>query len=604
MGFDFSGWVTRNNIRCSDGRVISQDAFAHCDNMAVPLIWNHQHSSVDNVLGSIILENREDGVYGYGTFNHTDSGRMAKELVRHGDVDALSIYANGLEQSGSSVTYGNIREVSLVVSGANPGAYIDYVDMAHSESGLGNSEAWISFIGYDDLVIAHSDEGDDNMSRSIMDRYDELDEETQELVNDIVDYATSDDDDDDAYYEEEYEEEYDDDEPVYDDDEDDDFDPEYEEEYDDEDDEDYEDEYEEEDGMRHNAFDYDDYEEDNYLSHGDVEAIFNDAKSCGSLKESFLAHAADYGIDGIEWLFPEVHNLNPTPEFIKRDTNWVDKVFGGAHKTPFSKVKSVFADITEDEARAKGYIKGNYKKEEVFTLLKRQTGPTTIYKKQKMDRDDMVDLGNFAIVSWLKTEMRMMLNEEIARAMLLGDGRNPSSDDKIKEDCIRPIWKDEDLFTVKAEIAVTAADTAAQKTKKIIDGIIKSRKNYKGTGSPTFFTTEDFVTECLLLEDGIGHKLYKSVNDICTALRVKEIVTVEVMEGLSRMVDSKKLDLVGIYVNMADYNLGADQGGAINMFDDFDIDYNQQKYLIETRCSGALVKPFSAVAVETTVSAS
>lgn len=583
--FDFEGWVTRSGIKCSDGRTILPDAFKHCDGRTVPLVWNHQHNSVDNVLGRVKLENRGNGVYGYASFNNTEQGDVARELVQHGDVTALSIYANGLRQSNNAVLHGEIREVSLVLAGANPGAHISYVDMAHSESGNENEEAVISFVGpFDELK--HSDdadysdddydeneddedynEGEEDMGEEIMhadggkktikEIFDTLTDEQKNAVYAIVGMTLGDEDDENGGNED----------------------------------------------MKHNVFDSD-TQNDNSLMHAAEGAIIGDAKKYGSMKESYLAHAEEYGIDGIEWLFPEVHNMNPTPEFIKRETGWVDKVFGGAHKVPWSRIKSVFADITEDEARAKGYIKGKYKKEEVFSLLKRTTQPTTIYKKQKMDRDDIIDLGSFDAVSWLKTEMRMMLNEEIARAILIGDGRLASSDDKINEDCIRPIYKDVDLFSVKCPIAVLAADDASAKTKKIINGIIRSRKQYKGSGNPTFFTTEDFITECLLLEDGIGHKLYKSVDELRVALRVSSIETVEVMEGVSREVGEKTRDLVGIIVNMNDYNVGADKGGAVNMFDDFDIDYNQQKYLIETRCSGSLVKPFSALVIETEESAS
>lgn len=576
--FDFEGWVTRSGIKCSDGRTILPDAFKHCDGRTVPLVWNHQHDSVDNVLGRVKLENRGNGVYGYASFNNTEQGDVARELVQHGDVTALSIYANGLRESNKAVLHGEIREVSLVLAGANPGAHISYVDMAHSESGNENEEAVISFVGsFDELQHSddadHSDndeeynEGEEDMGeeikhadggkKTIKEIFDTLTDEQKNAVYAIVGMTLDDEDDENGGNED----------------------------------------------MKHNVFDSD-TQNDNALMHAAEGAIIGDAKKFGSMKESYLAHAEEYGIDGIEWLFPEVHNMNPTPEFIKRETGWVDKVFGGAHKVPWSRIKSVFADITEDEARAKGYIKGKYKKEEVFSLLKRTTQPTTIYKKQKMDRDDIIDLGNFDAISWLKTEMRMMLNEEIARAILIGDGRLASSDDKINEDCIRPIYKDVDLFSVKCPIAVTAADDASAKTKKIINGIIRSRKQYKGSGNPTFFTTEDFITECLLLEDGIGHKLYKSVDELRVALRVSSIETVEVMEGVSREVGEKTRDLVGIIVNMNDYNVGADKGGAVNMFDDFDIDYNQQKYLIETRCSGSLVKPFSALVIETEESAS
>ena len=587
--YNFEGWITKNNIRCSDGAVIKQNAFAHCDRTTVPLVYNHDHNTLDNVLGHCLLENRPEGVYGYASLNlETEQGKLANALIKHGDVMGLSVYANGIRRNGSNVTHGDIKEVSLVLAGANPGAKITYVDMAHGDGGCGE-EVIMSFIDNDEDYIAHSD-FDAAMAK--------LTEEEQDAVYSAITAATvdaladSDDDDDDEWEDPDEDDEEDDDDWDDDSDEDDD-------DWDDDSDEDDDDTEGEDSDMMHNIFDNDN-EEYGVLSHEAEGQILGDAKRIGSLKESFIQHAAEYGVDGIEWLFPEVHNITPTPQFIKRDTNWVDDVFNGAHKTPFSRIKSVFADITEDDARAKGYIKGHYKKEEVFTLLKRTTQPTTIYKKQKMDKDDISDLASFDAVSWLKTEMRMMLNEEIARAILIGDGRNNSSDDKINESCIRPIWKDEDFYTIKATIELQSTDTNDIKTKKIINDIIRSRKFYKGSGNPALFTTEDFVTDCLLLEDGIGHKLYKSVNELATTLRVSKIVTVEVMEGLQRTdSQARTLDLVGIIVNMNDYTIGADKGGAISMFEDFDIDYNQQKYLIETRCSGSLVKPFSAIAVET-----
>ena len=589
--YNFEGWITKNNIRCSDGAVIKQNAFAHCDRTTVPLVYNHDHNTLDNVLGHCLLENRPEGVYGYASLNlDTEQGKLANALIKHGDVMGLSVYANGIRRNGSNVTHGDIKEVSLVLAGANPGAKITYVDMAHGDGGCGE-EVIMSFIDNDEDYIAHSD-FDSAMSK--------LTEEEQDAVYSAITAATvdaladsdDDDDDDDEWEDPDEDDEEDDDDWDDDSDEEDD-------DWDDDSDEDDDDTEGEDSDMMHNIFDNDN-EEYGVLSHEAEGQILGDAKRIGSLKESFIQHAAEYGVDGIEWLFPEVHNITPTPQFIKRDTNWVDDVFNGAHKTPFSRIKSVFADITEDDARAKGYIKGHYKKEEVFTLLKRTTQPTTIYKKQKMDKDDISDLASFDAVSWLKTEMRMMLNEEIARAILVGDGRNNSSDDKINESCIRPIWKDEDFYTIKATIELKSDDTNDIKTKKTIDSIIRSRKFYKGSGNPTLFTTEDFVTDCLLLEDGIGHKLYKSVNELATTLRVSKIVTVEIMEGLQRTdSQARTLDLVGLIVNMNDYTIGADKGGAISMFEDFDIDYNQQKYLIETRCSGSLVKPFSAIAVET-----
>ena len=562
--YDFGGWATRANVKCSDGRTIMPNAFKDNDGYKVPLVWNHQHNDPNEVIGYAILENRPEGVYTYGKFNDTETGRTAKQLVEHGDVDSLSIYANQLKQDNGDVHHGNIREVSLVLAGANPGAYIDAY-MSHSEESEDEAIIYsgelISLTHSDDNdqseeVIQHNDKEDDKMAseKTVADVFKEIEgklsEDEMNVIYGIIGAALDG-------------------------------------------------KSEGGEDMKHNAFDNEYVDNSEELMHAAMGEIIGDAKRCGSMKESFLAHADDYGIQDIEWLFPEDHNLNNTPEFIKRDTGWVSKVMGAVHHIPFSRIKSMFADIREDEARAKGYIKGNFKKEEVFSLLKRSTTPTTIYKKQKMDRDDVIDITDFDVISWLKTEMRMMLDEEIARAILVGDGRLASSDDKINESNIRPVWKDEDLFTVKTKVTVAAADDDEIRAKKTIKAIIKSRKEYKGSGNPTFFTTEDFVTDCLLIEDGIGHRLYNTVNDLATALRVKEIVTVEVMENLSRVdSDGATRDLVGLIVNLADYDVGADKGGAINMFDDFDIDYNQQKYLIETRCSGALVKPFSAIAVE------
>ena len=580
MVADFEGWVTKNNVVCGDGLVIKENAFAHNDRQTVPLVYNHDHNSIDNVLGYCELENRREGVWGRAYLNDTESGEIAKKIVKHGDVKAFSIYANSLKKDGNKLLHGDIKEVSLVLAGCNPGAHIKYVDMAHGENGE-HEEAIISFIddpednGNDETIehsdIAHSDDKKEESAvadetketktegKSIKDIFQgamgKLSEEEQNAIYAIVGMAIGDD----------------------------------------------ESKNEGEDDMKHNVFDNDEKEEKGtYISHEAMGVIIGDAKRYGSMKESVIQHSEEYGIDGIEWLFPEVHNMNTTPEFIKRDTTWVDDVFNGAHKVPWTRIKSVFADITEDDARAKGYMKGNYKKEEVFSLLKRTTQPCTVYKKQKMDRDDVVDITDFDVISWIKTEMRMMLNEEIARAILLGDGRPASSDDKIDENCIRPIYKDESFYSIKNLVEFANDDTAAIKTKKTIDSIIRSRKFYKGSGNPTLFTTEDFVTDCLLLEDGIGHKLYKSVGEVATALRVSKIVTVEVMEGVSRVDNGVTKDLIGIIVNMKDYSVGSDKGGSVNMFEDFDIDYNQQKYLIETRCSGSLTKPFSAIVVEST----
>ena len=568
--FDFCGWATRNDLKCSDGRVIRKDAFKHNDGQKVPLVWNHQHNSQDEVLGHAILENREEGVYAYCSFNDSDSGKTAKILVQHGDIDALSIYANQLQQQGPNVMHGNIREVSLVLAGANPGAFIESV-LKHDEE---SDEECIIYTG-ENIDLAHADKEpekkeedekvDNKEDKTIGEVFETLTEEQKTAVYAMLEKAL---------------------------------------EHSDEEEEPKNNNDEEDNTMKHNLFDDETKKDENVLSHDAMETIIADGKRYGSLKESFLAHAQEYGIDNIDYLFPEAKSLNTPPDFIKREMGWVQKVMSGTHHTPFSRIKSMFADITEDDARAKGYIKGKLKKEEVFSLLKRTTTPTTIYKKQKLDRDDVIDITDFDVVAWLKSEMRMMLDEEIARAILVGDGRLASSDDKINESNIRPIWKDEDLYNIKSTIEVDAAATADQKAKAFIRACIKSRKNYKGSGDPTLYTTEDVVTDCLLLEDMNGRVIYDTMEKLRTALRVKEIVTVPVMEGLTRTNDEgETLNLMGIIVNLTDYNVGADKGGAINMFDDFDIDYNQQKYLIETRCSGALIKPFSAISLEMKVKA-
>ena len=563
MKYDFSGWATKNNLKCSDGRTILKDAFKDNDGQKVPLVWNHQHNDPDNVLGHALLENRDEGVYAYCAFNDTESGQQAKKLVEHGDVVSLSIYANKLKQHGGNVVHGAIREVSLVLAGANPGAFIDAV-MSHGEDSEGDGiismmeDISLSDGEIEENTISHAEENkeepkmaENSKDMTIEEVINTMNEDQKNAMYYLIGKAIegSDDENDEGG----------------------------------------------DDNMKHNVFDNGTENQEDVLSHSDMEAIFSDAKRYGSLKDSVLAH----GIDQIDYLFPEAESLNRTPEFIKRDTGWVSKVMSGVHHTPFSRIKSMFADITEDDARAKGYIKGKLKKEEVFSLLKRTTTPTTIYKKQKLDRDDVIDITDFDVVAWLKSEMRMMLDEELARAFLVGDGRLSSSDDKINEQNIRPIWKDDDLYTIKSSIEVAADATSDQKAKAFIRAIIKARKNYKGSGEPTLYTTEDMLTDCLLMEDNNGRIIYDSTAKLANILRVKEIVTVPVMEGLTRTADdSKTMALMGIVVNLADYNVGADKGGAVNMFDDFDIDYNAQKYLIETRCSGALIKPFSAIAVE------
>ena len=572
--FDFSGWATRNDLKCSDGRTIRKDAFKDNNGQKVPLVWNHQHNDPLNILGHALLENRQEGVYAYCTFNETEAGQNAKLLVEHGDVSALSIYANQLKQRGSDVIHGAIREVSLVLAGANPGAFIDSV-ICHGEE---SEEEAIIYTGEDiSLFHAECDKKEETKEEKPVENEKKTTEdekkttESEETVGEVLDtlnekqktavFALI------AQALENADNSNDDD--------------------------------EEEKEMKHNVFDQDETMKENVLSHSDIESILSDAKRSGSLKESFLAHTATYGIDQIDTLFPESKSMNTPPEFIKRDMDWVAGVINGVHHTPFSRIKSMFANITEDEARAKGYIKGNLKKEEVFTLLKRTTTPTTIYKKQKLDRDDILDITDFDVVAWIKGEMRMMLDEEIARAILVGDGRLTSDDDHIPEQNIRPVWKDDDLYTIKTKITVSTTATDDDKAKAMIKAAVKSRKNYKGSGNPVLYTTEDFLTNCLLLEDTQGYRLYKSEQDVATAMRVSKIVTVPVMEGLTRTdSESKTRTLMGIIVNLKDYNVGADKGGAVNMFDDFDIDYNQQKYLMETRCSGALIKPYSAIALE------
>ena len=578
---DFSGWATRNDLLCSDGRTIRQDAFKHNDGETVPLVWNHQHNKPENVLGHALLENRPEGVYAYGTFNDTEEGQKAKKIVTHGDVRSLSIFANKLKELGNDVVHGTIREVSLVLAGANPGAFIDSV-LTHGDGDEG------IIVGYDEnIMLYHADEPkkDPEAEPAMKDKtkqeiIDSMTEEQQnvlfEMVGAALDNKTSDEpSNDDAAKHSSLEEPEDDTtktNPIEGGD----------------------------NSMKHNVFDKATTKtQENVLSHDAMETIIKDGKKYGSLKESFLAHSVTYGIENIDYLFPEAKALNNPPEFISRNMDWVQKVMGSVHKTPFSRIKSLFADITADEARAKGYIKGKLKKDEVFTLLKRTTTPTTIYKKQKIDRDDVIDITDFDVIAWLKSEMRVMLDEEIARAILVGDGRLSSSDDKIKEDCIRPIWTDADLYTVKKLIEFTPTATDDDKADSFITAIIKSRKEYKGSGTPVLFTTEDQITNCLLMKDKVGRKIYNSVNELATALRVSEIIPVEVMEGLTREnSESDTVELLGIVVNLKDYNVGADKGGAIGMFDDFDIDYNQQKYLIETRCSGALVKPYSAIVIE------
>ena len=650
--YDFSGWATRNDLKCSDGRTIRKDAFKHNDGQTVPLVWNHDHNDPMNVLGHALLENRDEGVYAYCSFNNTAAGNNAKQLVQHGDVTALSIYANQLKQYGTDVVHGAIREVSLVLAGANPGAFIDAV-LEHGEI---SEDSAIIYNDVEELYFEHTvtnateppaeeapaksqkqrkpkeqpkeeaiqhadeeeekeDDGEDG--ETVADVFNTLNEKQKTVVYALIGQAIEDakggnaakhsDEDVEAL------------------------------EHADEDEGDGEtvadvfntlsekqkkvvyaligqaiedakngnnksnDEGEEPEGeeMKHNVFETEEQNDVTVLSHSEMQEIFADAKRGGSLKDAVLSH----GIENIEYLFPDAKNLNAPPEFIKNPDDWVKKVMNGVHHTPFSRIKSMFADITEADARAKGYIKGHRKVEEVFGLLKRVTTPTTVYKKQKIDRDDAIDITDFDIVAWLKAEMRMMLDEEIARAILVGDGRNGASEDKINEQCIRPIWPDDELFTVKKTISVASNATDDAKAKAFIRAAVKARKNYRGSGNPTLFTTEDVLTDCLLMEDQTGRIIYDTMDKLATTLRVKEIVTVAPMEDLYREADGKTYSLLGLIVNLNDYNVGADKGGAVNMFDDFDIDYNAQKYLIETRCSGALIRPYSAIALELTYSA-
>lgn len=603
--YDFSGWATKHNIRCEDGRTIRNGAFKDDDGKKVPLVWNHQHNSPDNCIGHAILECRDEGVYARCKLNDTPNGKIAKQLVQHGDVEALSIYANKLTQSKQKdVVHGTIRELSLVLAGANPGALIDYPLLAHGSDNFEEifDEAIIYNGETDSIELMHAaEESEDTVEHAAKEEYKEDETVSEEKTVDAkveeteLMHAAS-------------EEESSSEETIGDvfntlsekqkkavyamigmal--------------------EESKNENKEDDSVKHNAFDNDQTVDTNeYLSQEEIAAVFQDAKRYGSLKDAVLAHSIDttgmetatgnqqYGFNDASMLFPEYKNLNNPPEWIKRDTTWVSKVLGGVHHTPFSRIRSTYANITEDEARAKGYIKGNMKKEEVFTTLKRTTDPQTIYKKQKLDRDDILDITDFDVVSWIKAEMKVMLDEEKARAILIGDGRPSDVDDKIQENHIRPIAKDVPLFNIQCPVEYEAGATGAQKADAIIEAILRKRKEYKGSGTPTFYTTEDWLTEMLLLKDGIGHRLYKTEAELATALRVKEIVTVEVMEGYK--IDG--IDVVGIIVNLSDYNVGADKGAAEEMFDDFDIDYNQYKYLIEGRMSGALIKPYSAMTVK------
>lgn len=602
--YDFSGYATKVGIKCSDGRTILQDAFAHCDGKKVPLVYQHLHNDPKNVLGHAVLENRPDGVYAYCSLNNTEAGKTAKALVQHGDISALSIYANSLVQKSSNVIHGVIREVSLVLSGANPEAYIDNLAFEHSDGSIttDESEAFIcaGAIIHDGIEIPEVSDNQDSSEESISHADDKKDPEDQKTVGDVFD--TLNEEQKTVVYTmiaqalETQDGEDEDEEDVK------------------------HSNIKGDETMKKNIFDKGSAAtEVRGLSRADLRAIFNDARqSQSTLKNAFLAHgyesisdaladyehqdevlahAATYGIDNIGYLFPDARTTTNTPQFIKRDTEWVSKVFGAAKHVPFSRIKTVLADITADEARARGYIKGNEKADEVITLLKRTTDPQTVYKKQKLDRDDIIDITDFDVVVWLRMEMRMMLEEEIARAQLVGDGRLSSSDDKIKEDKIRPIATDDPIYTIEIQIPVVAT------TAQMIDEIIKGRKQYKGTGTPAFYTTPDVNGDMLLLKDTTGRRLYNTEADLAAGIRAREIIEVPVMENKVVVLTPATVSetglqkrLVGISVNMTDYSLGADKGGSISMFDDFDIDFNQFKYLIETRCSGALTMPHSAIA--------
>lgn len=588
--YDCSGWATKANTRCYDGLTIAPDAFKECDGKTVPMVYNHDHSSVDNVIGHCLLKNRPQGVYCYAKFNDTDTGRTAKACVENGDLNAFSIYANGLQKVGKTVKHGFIREVSLVLAGCNPGALIDEVvkhsadeDYDEGEAFIYNDEGLSLIHGMDPdgnplEDLTHSaDSGnavtDDkatqeeakmadekNMSKeeTVADVFNTLTDKQKKVVYAIIGSAMASEKDDDG---------------------------------------------KEDTTVKQNVFDHDTNETVLKHSIDDINTVIKGAKSSGTMKAAFensditgeeLAYLS-HGIDNVEWLFPDDKVLDNPPRIIDKDQTWVGKVMSAVHHIPFSRFKSMFADMTEEDARAKGYIKGNFKKEQVFGLLRRSTSPTTIYKKQKMDRDDVIDITSFDVIAWLKSEMRLKLNEEIARAILIGDGRPAASEDKVDENCIRPVFNDADLFTIKVQVSTTGLNSVEDKYKAAIKSILRSRKEYKGAGSPTLFTTEDALTEMLLLEDTIGHALYADEAALARKLRVSNIVTVPQMEGMK---GAKGGDLFGIIVNLSDYTVGADKGGAVSMFDDFDIDFNAMKYLIETRCSGALTTPYSAIAIE------
>lgn len=689
MDFDFCGYATKNDLRCADGRVIRHDAFKDNDGETVPLVWQHVHTDPTNILGHALLENRDDGVYAYAKFNSTPKGQHAKEMVRNGDVVSLSIYANRLKQNGSDVIHGVIREVSLVLAGANPGAFIDNVSFAHADGTYTDSEEEaVIFSGLDSIeYFSHADDEEDDVANgrnpedvlgeltpaqidavaeiidaAINDELDDLEDtdvlddlshsqldDIGELIEDAVSDALMHADDDD-YYDDEYDDydDYDDDDDEYD---------EYDDEYDEYDDDDYAvddyyDEYDDDDygyemqhadadatiedifntlnedqknmvyyllgqavedsdmehsfdggyDMKHNVFDDEYYDTDDILTHDEFTAIMEEAGNTNSLRDTFLAH----GIENLDILFPEARMVRPEPDLITRNMGWVDKLWNSIKRTPFSRIKSVAANLKPDAARAKGYVKGNKKVDQVISLLSRETTPQTIYKKQTLDRDDTIDIVDIDVIAWLKQELRMMLNEELCRAILVGDGRGINDTDKIKPDKIRPIYGDDDVFTIYWEVKFDENDTEDKKSSRIIDAAVRARKDYKGTGNPVMFATNEVISDLLLAKDGIGRRLYKDMNELATAMRVSEIIEVPIMENITRSraadadagITAATMNLLAIIVNPKDYSVGADKGGAVSLFDDFDIDYNQMKYLIETRCSGALTLPFSAIALE------
>lgn len=581
--YDFSGWATKANVKCFDGLTIAPNAFKDCDGKVVPVVWNHDHSAPESVLGHALLQNRKEGVYAYVKLNDTSSGQTAKACVDNGDIDAMSIYANGIQKAGRTVMHGMIKELSLVIAGCNPGALIDEV-VKHSADG---SEAYIYTDSglslkhgldpddnpLEDETLQHSDDssetdkdkkGESKMAdaneKTVKEVFDTLTEEQKNVVYAIIGSALD-------------------------------------------------------EGKGGESNDKGDGEEDNTMHHcfednnsgtvlkhslDDINGIIATASKHGTLRDAFLdagitSDELAHSIENMDYLFPDDHNLDTVPRIVDRDQTWVDKVMNGVHHVPFARVKVMFADLTEEDARAKGYIKGNYKKEQVFKLLKRSTTPTTVYKKQRFDRDDIVDMSTMDVVGFVKKEQRGKLNEELGMAFLIGDGRDDASDDKINELNIRPIFNDDDFYTIKVVVQPGTNANEDAKAKATIKSIIKARKEYKGSGSPTFYTTDDVLTDMLLLEDGIGHPLYADEAALARKLRVKEIVTVPRMEGRK---GAKGGDLLGIVVNLADYTVGADKGGEVNMFDDFNIDYNQLIYLIETRCSGAMTTPYGAMAIE------